>query len=205
MVAVCVSLLSALLMVPGQAGDIYLYGFIGYGLSSIEESFYVYDGSTLTYVETENGSYVPAGAQFFYQISQKFQIGAEYELCLSDFSGDYTWYDYGSGPGEWEISMNTLGAVARVLLREDIYLRGGVANYSGNLKFEDYYTVGKWDFKSGVGFNFGAGYITMLSESVYGGIEGIYHMVSLEPDVLGDADELQMDHYALRVMIGTSL
>jgi len=200
-------LISVLLMSPGGTGDVTLYGFLGFGMSQLDEDMFTAEGSEMYYNEVDNGSYVPAGAVVLYQVSPRFQLGAEVEVCASSFSGDYTWYDeYGySGEGEWETSMTTLGATARFLATNDIYLRGGVASYSASQEAEDEYSAIDFDYESGFGFNFGAGYITPLSETVFGGLEGVYHIVSLEPDLPYAMDDIKLDHYAVRAMIGTTL
>lgn len=195
-------LISVLLMSPGGTGDISAYGFLGFGMSQFEDDILA-EGD---YVTLDNGSYIPAGVAFFYQVSPKFQLGAEVEVAASPFSGDYTWNDgYESGTGEWEMSMTTVGAVAKFLPSNEFYLRGGVANYSGEIEGEDAYGTGEVDMESGIGFNFGAGYVTPLSENVFGALEGVYHMVSLKPDVPVPADDLEFNHYAVRAMIGTGL
>lgn len=190
-------LLSALIFKPGlDAGKIddlnfFLCGFIGYGMSAFELEDAVGN--------LEQGSYIPGGLQFLYSINQSFRVGAEVETCLSPFTCEDA-----DNPNELEISMGTIGLVAEFLPTEQFFIRGGVASYSGSGEYyDDYYgSTGRGDVESGIGFNVGAGYITNISGNFYGGVEGVYHIVSLQLDDDFDTNTYDFNHWAARAFVG---
>ncbi|MBN1435069.1 hypothetical protein JW921_09935 [Candidatus Fermentibacterales bacterium] len=192
------ALLSMSLVAGGGSstpGKYSVYGFLGYGMSAFDEDFLD---------PWDQEAYVPAGAQFFYQVSPKFQVGAEFELCAKEFSWEEEYYEAGYYWDETlDLSMTTIGLVGRYFIAESFFARGGVASYSGSVEYYDEwygYTV-DGDLESGIGFNIGGGYLTNVSPKVYAGVEGVYHIVSLEPEDFNESYDF--NHWAFRGMIGT--
>ncbi|MCK5842673.1 MAG: hypothetical protein KAH31_10920 [Candidatus Sabulitectum sp.] len=174
-----------------NALQFFINGFVGYGMSNFELDEAVGD--------LDQASYIPGGLQFLYLAGSNFRVGAETEICLSEFKCEDS-----RNNNELEVSLNMIGLVVQYFPAEAFFLRGGVGSYSGSGEYyDDYYgSTGKGDIESGLGFNLGAGYITNVSNNFYGGIEGIYHIASLELDDSSDTGSYDFNHWSARVFFG---
>jgi len=197
--------------------------FVGYGMS-------IFDGLMLELYDMSDGSYVPVGARFLYEVSPQFKIGSEFEFCASPFTVDNSDTDaFGDIVTEIDVSMTTINFMGQFYPVEGLYIRAGVARYSGTGEMKviddgELEWTGKADFEPAFGFNGGIGYETQLSGNIFGGIEGVYHKVDLKIDEStafegdegygyggskGDDDLLELldfdlSHWAIHVFVGTT-
>ena len=194
-------LLSILILDPGSNPDEadtqkgYLCWFLGYGMSAFEDNVIGNMGQ---------GSYIPTGVQFCYRITPEIGIGAEFEFTGSMFSGSGEYADSSEQyfDEKYKVYMNTIGFIMKYSISDAVFLRGCIARYSGWSQYYDGYS-GEWsniDLRSGIGFNFGGGYLMQILEKQYIGIEGVYHIVSLEQETTGES--YGFNHWAARFLLG---
>jgi len=203
MFAMMLSMVAALIIsVPSDTLDekfsptYSIFGFFGYGMSAFEDEF-IHDA--------DQSSYIPGGLQFYYDITPTIRIGAEYKLTLSQFkfegspSGAVYYYDY-------EGSLSSISVLGKIFIFDGAFGRAGFGTYSGSGKQTNYepdgtvWYIDEIDLDSGIGFNIGAGYLTQLSDQYYGGVEGVYHIVSLEPD--DEDNSYDFNHWAIQLFGG---
>lgn len=197
------TILSVIILEPGPNPDGtntqrgFFFSFAGYGMSAFEDD---------VIGDMGQGSYVPTGVQLLYGVTPEIRIGVEFEFTGKMFTSSGEYYDenhQGYFEEKNQVYMNAISLIAEYFINDEIFLRGGVARYSGwSQCYDGYY--GEWynvDLESGIGFNFGGGYLMHLSETKYVGLDGIYHIVSLEPE--GAGESFGFNHWAARVSIGT--
>jgi len=194
-------LLSILILDPGSNPDGadtqkgYYGGFSGYGMSAFEDNVIGNMGQ---------GSYIPTGLQFVYRVTPEIGIGAEFEFTGSMFSSSGEYAD-SSGhyfDEKYKVYMSNIGLIMKYSISDAVFLRGCIARYSGWNEYYDGYTR-EWiiiDLKSGIGFNLGGGYLMQIFEKQYIGIEGVYHIVSLEQETTGES--YGFNHWAARLLLG---
>ncbi len=203
MLLLIATMLSAIILEPGLNSEIadthkgFFFGFAGFGMSAFEDD---------VTGDMGQGFYVPTGVQFLYRVTPEIGIGAEFEFTGRMFTSSGEYYDDIQGEyfeEKYQIYMNTIGLIAEYFVTDEIFMRGGIARYSGWTQYYDGYTD-EWDntdLESGIGFNFGAGYLMRLSETMYAGLDGIYNIVSLKPEAADESYGLH--HWAARISLGT--
>ncbi len=207
-------MLTALLAKPGDSEEPGIdsskfsgSAFVGYGMSIFEEDL-------LDYYYLDDGPYIPIGVKFLYEATPRFKIGSEFEFCASPFAleGDGTnsqsenYYE-----SETDISMTTINFLGQFYVSEGLYIRAGVARYSGTAEIKIENEEGslvydeKTDIEPAFGFNGGIGYEAQISENAFAGIEGVYHKVDVEfEEVNYDIGDLDFSHWAVHVFVGTN-
>ncbi len=203
MLLLITAMLSAIMLEPGLNSDApnmqkgFFFGFAGFGMSAFADDITCDMGQ---------GYYIPTGVQFLYKITPEIGIGAEFEFTGRMFTSSGEYYDDIHGEyfvEKYQIYMNTIGLIAEYFITDDIFLRGGIARYSGWSQYYDGY-YDEWnnvDLESGIGFNFGAVYLMRLSETMYAGLDGIYNIVSMKPETA--VESYGFNHWAARISIGT--
>ena len=196
-------MLSALILEPVLNSDTtdthkcFFFAFAGFGMSAFEDDITCDMGQ---------GYYIPTGVQFLYKITPEIGIGAEFEFTGRMFTSSGEYYDDTHGEyfvEKYQIYMNTIGLITEYFITDEVFIRGGIARYSGWSQYYDGY-YDEWsnvDLESGIGFNFGAGYLMRLSETMYAGLNGIYNIVSMKPETA--VESYGFNHWAARISIGT--
>lgn len=178
---------------PGSAG---ISIFSGLGMSAFDED---------AIGDWDQCGYAPVGIQFTYRISPTFSVGGEAETTLRDFS----WL---TGPDEehtvkHSVAIAEFGAFGRVRLSQGLllpYLRAGAGIYAGTWTVDDGEDKATFDLDTRPGINLGGGVEYPVSDHLFLGLEGVYHIFSTTASNL-PLNDAGFSFWAIRILAGMSI